>query len=237
MPLLPLQEIFILLEDEKKVPLYRLNRWGKQTRGVLAKLKKNNWIEKISQDDEIYYQITTSGERELDRVLKPLKETGKWDGRWRLVIFNVPEKKRDLRDRIRRALTRLGLGILQPSVWITPKDIKNDIEKIKQKLDIANYIKFFVVTRNNSLDKTIIEKSWNLPELEDEYKKFNFQAERVLRNISKDNNYRYQAKKFIFQYALILQKDPILPWELRNNDILRQKAHQLYLKLRSYALS
>lgn len=234
MSLSPLQEIFILLEDEKEVPLFRLNRWGRQTRGVLAKLKNYGWTAKKNNADEASYIITEKGEKEFDRVLKPLKETGKWDGRWRLVIFNVPETKRDIRDRIRRGLSKLGMGILQPSVWISPKDIKNEIENLRKRLNLTNTLKYFEVTRNNSLDKTIIEKSWNLPGLEDDYKKFNFNAERILKNIDKDPNPRFTAKKQIFQYALILQQDPILPWEFRKADPLRQKAHEIYLELRSH---
>lgn len=233
MSLSPLQEIFILLEDEKEVPLYRLNRWGKQARGVLAKLKSYGWATKKNINGEDCYVITAKGEREFDRILKNLRETGKWDGRWRLVIFNVPEKNRDLRDRIRRALSRLGMGILQPSVWISPKDIKNDIENIRHQLHLENTLKFFEVSRNSSLDKTIIEKSWKLNDLEDEYKKFNFYAERILKALDKDPNPRFTAKKYIFQYALILQKDPILPWEFRAKDQLRSTAHEFYLKLRA----
>lgn len=234
MALTPLQEIFILLEDEKKVPLWRLARWGKKARGVLAKLKKSSWIEKKIIDGEACYIITQKGEREFDRVLNNLRQTGKWDGRWRLVIFNVPEKRRDLRDRIRRALSRLGMGILQPSVWISPKDIKNEIENIRERLNLKNTLKFFEVSRNSALDKTIIAKSWKLSDIEDEYKKFNFEAERIIKVIDKDPNPRFSAKKHIFSYALILQKDPILPWEFRQSDKLRQQAHELYLKLRSY---
>lgn len=228
----PLQEIFILLEDEKKVPLYRLNRWGRKARGVLSKLKNYGWAEKKEIGGETHYVITPKGEKEFDRILKNLRETGKWDGRWRLVIFNVPEKQRDLRDRIRRALNRLGLGILQPSVWISPKDIKNEVEEIRRRLHLENTLKFFEVSRNNSLDKTIIEKSWKLADIEDEYKRFNFNAERILKVIDKDPNPRFTAKKQIFQYALILQKDPILPWEFRERDGLRKKAHEFYLELR-----
>ncbi len=236
MSLSPLQEIFILLEDEKKVPLYRLNRWGKQTRGVLAKLKDYGWTDKKLIDGEPHYIITTEGEKEFDRVLKNLKETGNWDGRWRLVIFNVPETKRDLRDRIRRALGLLGMGILQPSVWISPKDIKNEVANIRTRLKLENTLKFFEVSRNAALDKTIIEKSWKLADIEDDYKKFNFNAERILKVLDKDPNPRFTAKKFIFQYALILQKDPILPWEFREKDTLRKLAHELYLKLRGYVV-
>ena len=173
MSLSPLQEIFVLVEDEKKVPLFRLNRWGKQTRGVLAKLKKYEWIEKIVENDEMYYRITPKGEKAIDRYLKPLRQSGKWDGRWRLVMFDIPESKRDIRDRLRRALSNLGLGILQASVWISPNDIKNEISEIAKRLDVGTNLKFFEVSRNQTLDQTIIEKSWNLPELEDQYHLFN----------------------------------------------------------------
>lgn len=232
MTLLPMQEIFILLEDEKEVPLFRLNRWGKKTRGVLAKLKKLGWAEKIKKQDEIYYKITLKGEKEFDRVLKPLRATGSWDGRWRLVAFDIPENKRDVRDRLRRALAKLGLGILQASVWISPNDIKKEIDEIGKRLKISDSLRFFEVTRNTSLDKTIIEKSWNLPELEDAYRQINLEAARLQRISDKISNQRFSIKKIIFQYALILQKDPILPWEFRNKDDLRKKAHQNYLELR-----
>lgn len=234
MSLSPMQEILILLEDEKEVPLYRLNRWGRKTRGVLAKFKNQGLAEKTTKGSEIYYRITPKGEREFDKILKALKATGSWDGRWRLVIFDIPENKRDVRDRLRRALNKLGLGILQASVWISPNDIKDEIDEIGKKLDISNSLRFFEVTRNANLDKTIIEKSWNLPEISDAYKKYNFEVKQVLRMIAKASNPRFSVKKLIFEYALILQKDPILPWEFREKDDLRKTAHQNYLTLRKY---
>lgn len=236
MTLLPMQEIFILLEDEKEVPLFRLNRWGRKTRGVLAKLKKMAWVEKIQKDNEVYYKITAKGEREFDKVLKPLKTAGNWDGRWRLVMFDIPESKRDVRDRLRRALTKLGMGILQASVWISPNDIKKEIEEIGERLDLKNSIKFFEVTRNHSLDKNIIEKAWKLPEISDEYKKFNLESERLFNISPKIQNLRFSAKKLIFEYALILQKDPIMPGEFRDKDELRKKAQQNYINLRKFVI-
>lgn len=234
MPLSPMQEIFILLEDEKEVPLYRLNRWGRQARGVLAKLKKLGWATKVINSGESYYRITEKGEKAIDRILKPLKSGGSWDGRWRLVMFDIPESKRGLRDRLRRDLAKLGLGILQASVWISPNDIKDDIAKLSEKYDIGPSLKFFEVARNQNLDKTIIEKSWNLPELSDAYKKFNFQAERILKTIDRDPNQKFTAKKLIFEFALIKQKDPFLPVEFRDQDTLRKKAQELYQLLRAY---
>jgi len=234
MLLTPMQEIFVLLEDEKQVPLFRLNRWGRQARGVLSKLKKISWAKRVNQAGEIYYEITGQGEKAIDNFLKPLKFSEKWDGRWRLVMFDVPEAKRGLRDNIRRELTKLGLGILQASVWISPNDIRDDIVKIIKKYNLSGEIKFFEVLRNPNLDKTIIEKSWNLEELYDDYRQYILRAARILNKIDKDPNQVFTAKKLIFEYALILRKDPILPWEYREQDELRKKAHDIYLKLRSF---
>ncbi len=237
MALTAMYEIFILLEDEKHVPLYRLNRWGRKTRGVLSKLKKLGWAKKISKNNETGYEISEDGEKAIDEFLKPLKRTGIWDGRWRLVMFDVPEKKRALRDTLRRELTKLGLGILQSSVWITPIDVKNEIESLVGKYQLGGQLKFFEVTHNKNLDQTIIEKAWKMSKLSDEYRRFNVEALRILKLIDKEPNQRFTAKKLIFEYALLLQKDPVLPAEFRTRDEARTTAHELYLKLRSYAVN
>lgn len=227
-----MQEILILLEDEKKVPLFRLNRWGRKARGVLAKLKNLNLAEKVKEGEEIYYQITKRGEKEFDKILGSLKATGSWDGRWRLVIFDIPETKRDVRDRLRKYLEKLGMGILQASVWISPNDIQKEIEEISKKLKISDSLRYFVITRNPNLDKAIIDKSWRMPEISDAYRKFNLEVKCFLKTVEKVANPRFSIKKFIFEYALILQKDPILPWEFRDKDELRREAHENYLDLR-----
>lgn len=236
MSLTPLQEIFILLEDEKEVPLYRINKWGNQARGVLSKLIKSKFIEKSSNNGDTTYKITQKGEKQFDNDLKPLKTTGRWDGKWRLVIFNLPENKRDVRDKLRRYLVKLGLGIMQNSVWITPNDVRGEIECIQNKLNINEKIRYFEISRNTSIDNTIIAKAWNLPELEDKYKKFSFEAERLIKVIDKDPNPRFRAKKMIYQYSMILKEDPMMPNEFRQKDALRQKSRENYLMLRKYII-
>src|SRR5262249_8993689 len=42
-----------------------------------------------------------------------------WDGRWRLVLFDVPTSQNTHRARLRRYLRDKGFGYLQNSVWIT----------------------------------------------------------------------------------------------------------------------
>ena len=44
----------------------------------------------------------------------------RWDGKWRLVLFDVPESRSVERNKIRRYLQQRGFGYLQNSVWISP---------------------------------------------------------------------------------------------------------------------
>ncbi|OGD57315.1 CRISPR-associated endonuclease Cas2 [Candidatus Berkelbacteria bacterium RBG_13_40_8] len=236
MALSTMQEILILLEDEKEVPLFRLNRWGKATRGVLAKLKNLGWAERVKKADDLYYRITEKGEDYFDETLSVLRETDKWDQKWRLVMFDIPETQRAIRDKLRRALSNLGLGILQASVWISARNIKDKIDKISQRLKLEGKIRYFEVTANTSLNHQIIEKAWNLPEVNLDLERFIKNANHALKNMGKGNGDRCNAKKLIFEYALILKKDPKLPLEFTEQNDIRRLARAIYLKLRHYAI-
>ncbi len=72
-----------------------------------------------------YVRLTKKGETKLEHyglgeltVEKPKH----WDGKWRLVIFDIREKRRSTRDLLRQQLQGLGLVRLQNSVWVCPYD-------------------------------------------------------------------------------------------------------------------
>ena len=234
MALSTMQEILILLEDEKKVPFYRLERWGRPARGVLSKLKNMGLAEKIKVGDEIYYEITQEGEKYIDDLLGFLKNKGAWDKKWRFVMFEIPETNRALRDKLRRELANLGLGILQASVWISSRDVKKEIDEISAQLELGSQLKFFEVSSNTNLDQQIIDKSWNVPELDSEVEEFIKKAEWALKAMGKGNGDRYNAKKLIFEYAQTIKKGPALPGEFVERHVNRLKARELYLKLRKH---
>lgn len=238
MSLSPMQEILILLEDEKEVPLFRLNRWGRPARGALAKLKNLKWAEKFrNSESEIYYRISEKGENYFDETLNILKNKGKWDKKWHLVMFDIPENQRAVRDRLRRQLNNWGLGILQASVWISPMDISEPIEKIRKKLDLSfSQLKYFAVSANPHFNDQVISKAWNLPEVNEALEKFIKESQWTLKSMGKGNGDRFKAKKLIFEYALILKKGPVLPPEFISQNEIRKKAHEIYLKLRKFVV-
>lgn len=80
------------------------------------------------------FQLTEEGLNYLFSKFPPLKFKNRpWDGLWRVVIYDVPEKESRLRDRLRYELRRLGYRFMQKSVWLTPWAVEKDLEVFLKK--------------------------------------------------------------------------------------------------------
>ena len=62
------------------------------------------------------------------------------DGKWRLIIFDIPEKKKSARDVFRRKLLELGMIRLQDSVFVSAFPCKNEIDFLANFLGISDFI-------------------------------------------------------------------------------------------------
>lgn len=60
-----------------------------------------------------------------------IKEPRKWDGKWRVVIFDIKEVSRNHRDAFRAKLKELGFRYLQRSVWLHPYDCRDELELLR----------------------------------------------------------------------------------------------------------
>lgn len=71
-----------------------------------------------------------------------IKKPQKWDGKWRLVFFDIPEKKRKAREALRMKLKDLGFLELQKSVFVHPYECEDEIDFIVEFFEICQYVKF-----------------------------------------------------------------------------------------------
>lgn len=76
-----------------------------------------------------------------------LKKPKVWDKRWRLVIFDVPEKHRRLRDIFRLRLKQLGLYPLQESVYTSPFPCFDEVEFLRELYGIAFTVRYLLVEK------------------------------------------------------------------------------------------
>lgn len=77
---------------------------------------------------------------QLDEMRIP--EPGRWDRKWRVVIFDIPERHRRLRDALRPRLRQIGMLELQKSVFIHPFECRNEVEFIVEFYDARPYVRF-----------------------------------------------------------------------------------------------
>ena len=91
--------------------------------------------------------LTEKGKlRALNDKLKNIKnKKGKWDGKWRMVAFDVPEKYRNGRDALRHKLKKVGFCELQKSVLVTPYDCKEEIESLINFFKLNKYVRFGIL--------------------------------------------------------------------------------------------
>ncbi len=113
----------------------------KQIRASAYYLKKRGLIEFVREDDNnVVVRITNNGKKylrtfDIDNMC--LKKSEKWDKKWRLVIFDVPEEQKNARNALRQKLKDLGFVKLQKSVWITPFQCNDEIRFLREIFNIS----------------------------------------------------------------------------------------------------
>ncbi len=105
---------------------------------IMKRLREKGLIELIS-DKELAFRLTDSGK---DRALWKKIELGdeKWDRKWRLVIWDVPEKRRAARDLLRYKLKQLGFKQWQQSVWASKVNCTKLLRDFIRKTGIGDWV-------------------------------------------------------------------------------------------------
>jgi len=109
-----------------------------QTRTILYRLKDQ---ESIGGGAYGGYHITAKGIHKLERLkIKPLTQQTNWDGKWRMIIYDIPEDQRRARHLVRALIKQLGFRKLQQSVWVHPLPCFEEFEKIRDAYGIKEHI-------------------------------------------------------------------------------------------------
>lgn len=103
--------------------------------------------EKENSDGTITLTLTDKGkERALtyDIEKMEIKKPKQWDGKWRIVLFDIPERARKIRDAFRHHLKQLNFCEFQKSVFVHPYDCQDEIEYLIEFYDAKRFIRFIV---------------------------------------------------------------------------------------------
>ncbi len=127
----------------------KFGRW--QTKRVVNQLYRRKYINIIYNDDNtVTVKITKNGlVRALTYQLESMKITrpNRWDGKWRVVIFDIPEKYKKVREIFRMRLKQLELYPLQDSVYISPFPCFREIEFLRELYGISMTVEYLLVEK------------------------------------------------------------------------------------------
>ena len=82
---------------------------------------------------------------EIDNMT--IKTPISWDSKWRMVIFDIPENKREARYALHKKLLDLGFYNLQKSIFIHPFSCLSEIEFLVELFQIRPYVRYAEVTK------------------------------------------------------------------------------------------
>jgi len=143
------------------------------------------------------FSAKVSGENLLNLIKKP------WDGQWRLVSFDIPEKEKKKRQEIRAALWHLGFRRLQLSAWISPLQVDDFVYKLMKKIGKPQNFFLFIGKIEDSDPKVLVADLW-------ETKAWKEKAQRLLRKFGKTEN----KIPFLREFWDLVFAHPLVPFEL-----------------------
>lgn len=119
---------------------------------AMHRLQKNGYIEKVKKEEEICFRLTEKGNEELKRRKQNEREylllhgdykKEKWDGLWRVVVFDIPEEDKRLRNVLRQTLKVLEFRALQKSVWISKRNFTKELREWLEDLKLTRFVLIF----------------------------------------------------------------------------------------------
>ena len=114
--------------------------------------------------DDDHFIFTKNGQEWLRtsfvKYLK-IKNNGKWDKTWRVVIFDIPQELHKERIRLRSKLKSLGFAALQKSVLVFPYSCEEEVGDICSVLGVSDYVDVIVAKSIGSREKELT-KIFNL---------------------------------------------------------------------------
>lgn len=109
-------------------------------RGNLKFIKEENGC--------LLYEFSQKGRQKIRKFIVDelsIKNPANWDKKWRLIIFDIPEKYKNARSALRKKLIDLGFHKCQKSAWIYPFPCEEEIEFLKDFFNIKPFVKLFLV--------------------------------------------------------------------------------------------
>jgi phenylacetic acid degradation operon negative regulatory protein len=205
-------------------------------RVVAARMRKEGWLDSARDGRETTYVLTDKAWRLLDEGRDRIfaRAGGPWDGQWRMVIYQVPETERALREQLRQRLSWLGFGSLAPSVWVSPHDRAGLVREEFTSYPNARLDVFLSRSTGVEADRDIAGRAWDLTSLDRDYavllEQYRPRMANYRRGVTSGREALVERMTLIHDYRMFPFRDPDLPPELLGEHWSGRAAHEVFLE-------
>ncbi len=145
-------------------------------RTALSRMTAKGWLQAERRGRNSFYRLAGRGRKLLEegeaRIYHPPRDAP-WDRVWTLITYSIPEDLRQLRDRLRVRLSWLGCGSLGNGLWITPHDIRSQVEEIADALEIRENLEIFRAEHLGFSEAgQLVDQCWDLAAINRRYEAF-----------------------------------------------------------------
>jgi len=194
----------------------------------VAALEKNELVERdLKSPTDRLYRLTEKGRLHALGGRDPeVRWSRRWDGQWRLVLFDVPMEQHVHRGRLRRYLRERGFGCLQNSVWVSPDPMPGEREILTGgKTNVGSLLLLEARPCAGESDAEIVAGAWDFKAINHRYAQHLNELARRPAEPLHDNAaaakalQRWAAHERAAWYAAV-KSDPMLPRQLLPPDYL-----------------
>jgi phenylacetic acid degradation operon negative regulatory protein len=121
----------------------RSNLYPSRVKTRFNSLRSQGLVTISEREGKTTIRLTKAGQRKVlsyradELAIKPQRH---WDGKWRLIFFDIPEKKAVARNAFRDRLKELGFERVQYSVWRHRYPCRDEIEFLVNLYEIDRYV-------------------------------------------------------------------------------------------------
>jgi len=116
----------------------------------IKNLKRKGFVDFSEEDGETVVKITGKGKTEVlkfDINKIEIKRPDYWDRKWRIIIFDIPEDKKEAREILRKKLKELEFYQFQESVFIFPFPCEKEIKFLREIFEVPDEVKIILAQK------------------------------------------------------------------------------------------
>ena len=136
----------VALKEKSAYNFYK----SRKTAQAFSGLRRYKFIRHIKNGRDEMYSLTPKGESRLhDIIIDNIKITNQksWDGKWHLVMYDLPVRFKKARNAFRWKLKDLGFFQFQKSAWIYPYSCEEEVLFVADFYGVRKHIEILEVDK------------------------------------------------------------------------------------------